>query len=340
MVNQAAKLGLTMAIMPVWGCFVNNSSSCIFNTTTAYNFGYFLGSRYANNPNIMWMLGGDSDATSTASQAIWQAIGQGLQAGDGGTHLITYHPQGMSSSYASFAPSNTLLNFDMIQSGHISNYDNWDLVAAGYAAADKPVIDGEENYENIPSGLVAGNPRITDYDVRKKAYWSVFAGAAGATYGCNDVYQFYEPGYQPLTWANTSWQTAMFDPGATQMQYLKNLMLSRPYFNRVPDQSMIISNALTGGDHIQATRDSTGAYAFIYSASGQPFTVDMTQISGGKVNATWYNPRNGQATPVGSYANTGTMTFTPPSNGNEGDWVLVLDDATKGYGTPGQVTAG
>lgn len=54
----------------------------------------------------------------------------------------------------------------------------------------KPVIDGEPSYENIPQGL--HDPKEVLWkacDVRRYAYWSVFAGAFGHTYGNNSIMQ-------------------------------------------------------------------------------------------------------------------------------------------------------
>jgi hypothetical protein len=51
--------------------------------------------------------------------------------------------------------------------------------------------------------------------------------------------------------------------------------------------------------------------------------------------AWWFNPRTGQATGIGSFENKGERLFTPPEPGEMSDWVLVLDDASKGYPAPG-----
>jgi hypothetical protein len=101
----------------------------------------------------------------------------------------------------------------------------------------------------------------------------------------------------------------------------------------VPDQSLI-ADALNGADKIVATRGED--YAFIYSAQGRKFTVNMGKISGQQVKAWWYNPRTGYAKEIETVANTGTKEFTCPSEGFGSDWVLVLDDASKNFGTPGK----
>ena len=49
------------------------------------------------------------------------------------------------------------------------------------------------------------------------------------------------------------------------------------------------------------------------------------------MKAWWFNPRTGKATAIGEFPNTGDRAFTPPDAGELLDWVLVLDDASKGY---------
>ena len=74
----------------------------------------------------------------------------------------------------------------------------------------------------------------------------------------------------------------------------------------------------------------------IYVPVGRTFSVNMDVIKGNPVVAWWYNPRNGEATKIGKYTNTGNQTFIPPAPGESLDWILVLDDAGAGYGAPGK----
>jgi hypothetical protein len=73
----------------------------------------------------------------------------------------------------------------------------------------------------------------------------------------------------------------------------------------------------------------------VYAPVGRPFGVRMSAITGKAVKAWWFNPRDGKATSIGTFANTGERTFTPPEVGEMLDWVLLLDDAAKGYAAPG-----
>jgi hypothetical protein len=99
--------------------------------------------------------------------------------------------------------------------------------------------------------------------------------------------------------------------------------------DRVPDQSLIVEHELGTAERIQATRGKD--YAFIYTAAGKSFTVNLGKISGAKLNASWYNPRNGELKKADQVTNKGQQKFTPPSSGYGQDWVLILDDAVKNY---------
>ena len=104
-------------------------------------------------------------------------------------------------------------------------------------------------------------------------------------------------------------------------------MLSRPLLGRVPDQSLIVGSSLGGGDHIQATRGGDGSYAYVYISSGKPVTVNLNKLAGTQIDA-----RKGKSAYIGRFAKSGNRTFTAPTSGY--DWVLILDDASKGYGKP------
>jgi hypothetical protein len=94
-----------------------------------------------------------------------------------------------------------------------------------------------------------------------------------------------------------------------------------------------------GTRRFAATRDESGSYAMVYAPVGRAFKVHMDKISGPRVKGWWFNPRNGKATEIGEFANTGEHEFVPPDKGELIDWVLVLDDASKRFGPPGAASA-
>ena len=104
-----------------------------------------------------------------------------------------------------------------------------------------------------------------DAHVRQRAWWDVFSGACGHTYGNHSVWQMYAPGRKPINGPLLYWNEAILRPGAAQMQYVRALIEARPYLSRVPDLSLVL-DPLSGSDRIAATRGD--GYALVYSAQG------------------------------------------------------------------------
>lgn len=329
-VDLAAEKGLYMGMVAVWG---SNVRSGMVSRSEAEAYASWLASRYGNRSNIIWINGGDtpgSDSTET-----WNIIGRTLDEGTSG-QLITFHPRGRLQSSMWFHDE-PWLDLNMFQSGHRRydqddtdlNYgeDNWRYAMDDYSKIPvKPTLDGEPSYEGIPQGLHdPGQPYWKDDDIRRYAYWSVFAGCCGFTYGHNAVMQFYRPeDKNPAYGAREYWYDALDAPGAGQMKYLKGLMLSRSYFDRIPDPSIVAGTQGTRYDHQAATRGDD--YAFVYTYNGRDIEVNMGKISGRTVKAAWYDPRTGETLEIGEYENTGTRLFETPGEERDGnDWVLVLD---------------
>src|SRR3546814_2734387 len=113
----------------------------------------------------------------------------------------------------------------------------------------------------------------------------------GHTYGENSVMQMYVPGRdKPAYGAELHWEEALDAPAARQMRHLKRLMLSRPYFERVPDQSLILDNGVRY-DRVLATRGRD--YALAYSYTGRPLRVRHGVIEGKRVRAAGFSPPPG-----------------------------------------------
>jgi hypothetical protein len=336
-VNKAESLGMYTLILPLWAKGFLGREPYLFDQTTAYNYCKFIGARYRNKP-VIWMLGGDRAGTGV--EEITRVMARGLTEGDGGARMISYHPTGRQSSSMWFH-NESWLDFNSIQSGHSSQNRNYELVASDYQLKPaKPVIDAESGYENITDGLRQAEPgikRLGAWDVRRYGYLSVFAGAAGFAYGCGEVYEFWTPGMQQTRWmAGLPWQESMQLPGSSQMQHVRSLIESRPMLNRIPGQSMLVSDPKATTDRIQATRASDGSYAFVYSASGRAIEVRLDSMSGKAIRAWWYDPRTGASKAIGRFPKTASREFRPPSSGENNDWVLVLDDVAKKFPVPGK----
>lgn len=329
-IDEAAKRSLYIALVPVWGGNIKNVS-----VEQAKKYAEFLANRYKNKINIIWLNGGDIKGSDGLEK--WNVIGNTIRSIDK-THLITFHPRGRNSSSTWFHNA-AWLDFNMFQSGHRRydqdtsanedlhyGEDNWRYVNVDYALKPiKPTFDGEPSYENIPQGLHdSAEKRWTDADIRRYAYWNVFAGGCGFTYGNNSVMQFFRKGDKDMSYgANKDWDSELNTAGAGQLKYLKQLMLSKSYFDRVPDQSLVVDNG-EKYDRVLATRGK--GYAMLYVYNGADFKVALNKLNFKPGRAKWFSPADGQVIPVKQYRYAAARTFDPPGekeNGN--DWVLILE---------------
>jgi hypothetical protein len=343
--KRANELGIYVGFLPTWGDKWNKKWGVgpeIFTTQNAETYGEWLGKRY-KDAGIIWILGGDRPVDSEAHKEITRAMAKGLRSGDGGNHLITWHPTGGNGSSQHFH-GDDWLDFNMRQNGHTAEFTGrYDQTRVDYDRSPvKPVLDGEPIYEDHPVSFDAKKfGHSIASDVRRPLYWDLFGGAFGHTYGHHSVWQMWSPGKNPINNPLMPWSDAINQPGAAQMQHGRALIESRPFLNRIPDDSVIVTDRVptsvpgAGRYHFAATRDTDGTYAMVYAPVGRSFKVRMDAIKGPKVKAWWFNPRDGKASAIGTFANTGEREFTPPDPGELLDWVLVLDDAAKRYPAPG-----
>jgi Protein of unknown function (DUF4038)/Putative collagen-binding domain of a collagenase len=348
-VARANALGLYIGLLPTWGDKWNKKWGVgpeIFTVENAAAYGEWLGRRY-RDAGIIWIVGGDRPVETEAQKAIVRAMALGLRTGDGGAHLITFHPTGGQSSSTPYHDE-AWLDLNMRQNGHTAEFTGrYDQTRADYDRTPvKPVLDGEPIYEDHPVSFDAKKfGHSIAGDVRRPLYWDLFTGAFGHTYGHHSVWQMWQPGRTPVNNPLLPWTDALDQPGAAQMQHGRALLESRPFLTRIPDPDIIVAGPVptsvpgAGRYAFAATRDASGSYAMVYAPVGRPFTVRLSKVTGPAIKAWWFNPRTGQATAIGTFPNSGERTFTPPDAGEMIDWVLVLDDAAKGFGAPGLLNA-
>ncbi len=344
-VGKANELGITIGFLPTWGRYWHDKTKDgkpLFTPANAEIYGEWLGKRY-KDAGLVWILGGDRGFDNDEQKEIMRAMARGLRKGDGGAHLITLHPNGGAGSAGTFH-NEPWLDFNMRQNGHDLEFTGrYDRTREDYNLTPaKPNLDAEPIYEDHP---VSFNAKKLGHsiaaDVRRAAYWDLFSGAFGHTYGHHSVWQMWQPGRGPINNPLMPWTEAIDQPGAAQMQHARHLLESRPYLTRIPDDSVVVETNIptampgAGTRHFAATRDSAGSYAMVYAPVGRKFSVRMDKITGPKVKAWWFNPRDGSATAIGEFENKGEREFTPPNPGEALDWVLVLDDAAKNFPAPG-----
>ncbi|MBI4664580.1 MAG: glycoside hydrolase family 140 protein [Verrucomicrobia bacterium] len=337
-VNKAEALGLYVGMLPTWGDKWTKKWGVgpeIFTPANAEAYGRFLGRRYKDKP-IIWILGGDRNPENDGHFAIIRALAKGLKQGDGGRHLVTYHPQGSGNSSKWFH-GDAWLDFNMFQSGHASaNIPNYRFTSTNYNLTPiKPTLDGEPRYEDHPINWKPANGWFDDWDTRQALYWSVLSGACGHTYGNHNIWQFWQPDRKPISSARTEWRKAIDQPGAFQMGYARKLLESRPYQKLVPDQSLLTGEPGEGAEYLCAASASDGSFGLVYTPMGKSFSLKVGKFVGSRIKAQWFDPRDGSLKLIGEFPTLGAQQFTPPSQGRGNDWLLVVDASTQKAGGPG-----
>jgi hypothetical protein len=328
-IEKASDNNLYVALIVMWGAVYYDGDyfggykkmgTGTAAKTNAYWLGYWLGTRYKNKPNIVWTVAGEYTSVNeyseptTDQKEVMLMVANGIYD-SGATQPMTIHSDGNSLS---IFRDYYWHDFTMVQSGHSESppYEPYTLVTTQYNITSptiQPVINAEILYENVQTWATASA-------VRRKAYWSVFAGGFGVTYGQACVTVMANP-YEDC--GGGDWKTKLNATASTQMQYLRLLMESKPLSVCAPDQTVIISE--TSGYEVRALRASDGTYVMVYIPDGASVTVDMTKISSG-VKAQWYDVQTGVYTLIGTYQNTGSQVFDAPGTTAEGnDWVLVLE---------------
>lgn len=337
-IQMAEELGVYLALVPCWGTVVDAGYLTLENVSA---YAKFLGERYHSYPNIIWLIGGD--CRGDANYELWCTFGYTIKALCK-EHLVSFHPFGRTSSSFWFDEED-FMDFHCFQSGHrrydqISlgewddnnqkegwfGEDNWRYVIRDQSSLRRrPTLDAEPSYEQIPQGLHDDSqPYWQAEDARRYAYWSVFAGAAGHTYGHNAIFQFYDPeNGMPLFGVNMTWREALHDCGSNQMQFLKALFQKVDYESGKAADELIVAKQGEGYERISAFAGV--GFAYFYTYSGKRFAVNLEKLKWPKVSAWWFDPVNGAYSFIDNYEAESKMWFVPSNKRREhNDWVLVL----------------
>lgn len=208
---------------------------------------------------------------------VYDAVARGIVAGERKAvgdrsfePLLTMHPrnQWMPDAPMALASSNLgdrdYLTFDVAQSGHADTPPHppipWWNARRGYetvevmwnasiAGRSRPVLDNEPHYEARWSRKNEENKLPWNAsEVRVGAWQTAFSGAAGITYGNENVMQIYIP--ELFEHAGSGlvkpWDVSLEDPGAAMMQHVTQAIIGRckgTFSNRIPAQDVIVGNA-------------------------------------------------------------------------------------------------
>ena len=303
LVEFAAQNSLVLGMLPTWGYYVNDVQT--LTTENAHNYGRWLGERYKNSSNIIWILGGDR--IPTGIEAVTRELASGLRAGDGGSHLITYHPCGGRSS-SQFFHTDAWLDFNMIET-----WSAWSKVypviqTDAMLAPLKPVVLGEGAYEDGPE--YPSGP-ITPLIVRRQAWWAFMAGG------------FFTNGHNQNWRMEANWDDILTAPGAIQMKVYREVLSSHPWWQMVPEQGLFETGVGSDRTLNAAKRTLDSTCALIYLSSQCHVLVNLDKILTQRVRAAWINPQNGEQHEAGDYA-TGNRTGSIFPAGQK-TWFAVPD---------------
>ncbi|MCY7349085.1 MAG: glycoside hydrolase family 140 protein, partial [Cytophagaceae bacterium] len=304
---------------------------------TAFRYGQFLGNRYRANTNLIWVLGGDRRPTR---HGVYRQLARGLTEtyanGDPNRILLTYHPPGgtnrpPATSSGEFYHRESWMDLNMIQSGYALANASYQRISEDYARLPaKPTFDSEPCYEQHPIKHDYKNGRFTGWHVRRRAWWSVLAGACGFTYGGNGIWQMDKPGdlMEPDHFSHF-WYDGLSHEGTGQMQHVRTLVETLGVDRLVPDRgdgpsTRLRSPAGTVDDRVQVARDRTNNFLVAYITDGHPITLDLSGLTGKQLSGFWFDPRTGARQPLDKLTRQTNNPFTPPTTGPEKDWVLVV----------------
>ena len=334
-VKRAAAHHLYVMIYAMWA---GEKAGTMNHYTAAQltTLGYALGRHYAGVPNVIFCAGGESTPHYIEVDRV-NALGQALKEGCAEKNLVTVHPTSPNSSSKFYAES-SWLDFYMCQAKSGSGPMNEKFDAAALVLGDwkissvKPTMMGEHRYE---SGTQE-DPLIQ----RRNIYQCVFAGGCGYAYGHDALWQMTP--HTGLPWmlrgwtpGVTNWTQALDTLAVRQLHFIKTLLYSHPYLTRIPDQSLVLEGQGTNvATRVQTTRDGTlgnndATYIMAYISSPQTVTLNTAAISARTLNVYWFSPATGESELLReNFANPGNLTLEKRP---QGDWVAVIEGATKNY---------
>ncbi|HSI76610.1 MAG TPA: DUF4038 domain-containing protein [Lunatimonas sp.] len=327
LVDEAAKRGIYMGLLPTWGDKYNKAWGVgpeIFTPENALAYGEYLGKRYSAKSNIIWIMGGDRLPANSEDYQIVCQMSLGIRRG-GAKQLMTMHPKGGNIASGIYGKE-SWLEVDMFQSYHMKGCREYRFTKRALAAIPKrPVIDGEPGYENIPNFLnKIHRNRLDAFDIRRAAYWNMLSGAAGHTYGCNEIWQMFSPGKKPLHGAEMPWYQAMNLPGSRQMGYM------RSFFERLPWQRLRLVPEFLGGfnwktaGYIVALVDGKRKFALAYSPAGRRIRANLQLLESREIVAFWFEPATNKITAISEKIEPRLTTFQPRNLSAESSDRLLL----------------
>ena len=275
-------------------------------------YGEYLGRRYRDFDNILWVHGGDYDPPR---KDVVRAIAEGIAAFD---------PRALHTAHC--APETAV--FEYWQEEHWLDVNNVYTYGPVCAAAVEQYARPEQTPYFLIESAYENEQESNERRLRTQVYHAALSGAAGQTFGNNPIWHFDGPGIHP---APVTWRVALDSRGAQSMTHFRNLLASMPWWLLQPDvDHTLLTEGLGPEDQrAVAARTADGSLAIVYLPDRREITVDLAQFAGPDVAARWYDPAAGRFFTVAGapFPATGRRGFSPEPQNSSGfdDWALVLE---------------
>ena len=223
--------------------FFQEMSRCGPDKVRAY--GRYVGKRFRNHPNLIWVVGGDFTPPPDQRWTVEQ-VAAGIRDEDT-VHLMTVHC-GTCDSAATLYGGRPWL-----QLNNVYHYRE-DLYAA--------CLEQDARVPRWPYFLIEtayeGEHKATPDRIRRQAYWPLLSGAFGILYGNSPVWHF---GSRGVYDQGGDWVAAINSRGAQDMARLAAMFRDRPWWLLRPDRDHKVVTAGYGDLRASWTTSSPRAPA-------------------------------------------------------------------------------
>jgi hypothetical protein len=317
MIDAAAARGMVVLLDPIetggWlGVLQSNGAM------KARKYGEFLGTRFRDKKNIIWMSGNDFQSWRNKSDNnLVRAVMRGLADADA-NHIQTIELDYLVSASLDDRAMRSLIGLDAVY----TYKPTYAKELAEYRRTDfAPTFMVEANYEFEHNGGTDGG---TTQNLRRQEWWSALSGTTGQLYG--SAYSWRLDG---------DWQHNLDTVGIRQFSYVKQLLAPMNWWDLVPDRAHQVlikgfgkyssDDPIPDDTYATAAATPDGTLVMAYLPTRRNVTIDMTKLAG-QTQAIWFDPTNQDEIAAGNFANTGTQSFIPPGDNHDGDgdWVLIL----------------
>ena len=327
-VRLAASKGIAVFLVPMYLGYEGGEegwwAELTSNTNTRKSclaYGKYVGARYRDFRNVVWVQGGDFKPPSgSEGEARARMIMEGIRAA-GATQLRTGHwsPYTISTDQAAFRAE---MQLNSVYANLAHPYDPARRAYAYTPTLPAYYVEGWYESENATPARVA-------------IYWGLLSTVGGAFFGNGAIWKF-SPG----------WQAQLGSEGTREMQHLGALFDALPWQDLVPSGLAGMRRLVTtGGGTFKnddwvvaaATPDGTAFVAYLppTKEGARAITVDVSGL-GLPRRARWFNPTSGASVELAApaWSREGRATFVTPGDNGTGknDWVLVLEASARAGG--------